>query len=128
MTRIGGMFAILLQFRRIPTLELILTIVILAHHVQVVIPVAALYVITFDFASDNSKRWARKNFLVISINLSRDPLFFPIRIKSSAKNIEDTILSNKGNPQSVLFNFSPNSFMNRQNKSGDRLQPEQYIS
>ena len=64
-----------------------------------------------------------QNFLASDINLSRAFLDLPRMTMSSAKKIAEMLVSSRSNPSPEEFNRVPRSFMNREKRSGDKLQP-----
>ena len=63
-----------------------------------------------------------KNLLVISIRASRAFLFFPTRTKSSANRRAEMLVSWRSIPRPDELSSAPRSLMNKENKSGLKLQ------
>jgi hypothetical protein len=65
-----------------------------------------------------------KNFLVISISLSRSAGVLPNKARSSAKNTAEIFREPKDPPQLEELSSEPRLLIKRANRRGERLHPE----
>jgi hypothetical protein len=82
---------------------------------------------TLLFFSEILRWWEVQKFVVIIIKDSRALEELPIKIISSAKKIEDTLMEPRLIPEPVLFSSWPKLLTKRATNRGERLHPESMI-